>query len=135
MATSHWPAGDIYRIAERGHLLHMQGRYREAAVIFEGLVAADPGNRYCREALAAAWLALGEPPRALEQLDVLLSDAPGDLAVRVRRSETYLLAGDRNAARSDLEFLRHLLPRSEIRRLELALETGAAQATSFEDSR
>ena len=117
-----WPAEDVFRIAERGHSLHMQGRYREAVVIFEGLLAADPENQYCREALAAAWLALDEPLRALEQLDTLIRDVPGNLDARARRAEALLLTGDLSGARSDIGFLTRLLPESETRRLELALE-------------
>jgi tetratricopeptide (TPR) repeat protein len=135
MAATGWSAEDIYRIAERGHSLHLQGRYLEAAIIFEGLVSADPENRYCREALAAAWLALGEPHKALEQLDMLIREAPGDLAARVRRSEAYLQVGNRGAARSELEFLRRLLPGSETRRLESALETVGVKELLSEDPR
>src|SRR4051794_31806447 len=110
MRNPNWTDEDIYRIAERGHSLHLQGRYREAAVIFQGLIAADPDDRYCREALAAALLALDEPERAIEQLNVCLTRQPGDLAVRVRRVEAYLLAGNFSGATRDYQYLEHLLP-------------------------
>jgi len=75
-----WTRDDIYRICERGYSLHQQGRYREAAVIFDGLIAVDPDNDYCRDALAAALLALGEAQRAVEQLDTVLAHDSGHLA-------------------------------------------------------
>ena len=133
MSISEWPAEDIYRIAERGRSLHMQGKYPEAIVIFEGLLAADPQNAYCREALAAAWLAMGEPQQAIEQFDTLIRQTPGNLVARAHRTEAHLQAGNLDAARSDFEFLRRLLPDSEIRRLELALETAARKATFFKN--
>jgi tetratricopeptide (TPR) repeat protein len=128
MRNPGWTQDDIYVVAERGHSLHLQGRYREAVVIFQGLVAADPQDRYCRESLAAALLGLEEPERAIDQLDVLLTRDPGDLAVRARRLEAYLMAGNFPAAVRDFEYLKHLLPSHQIRRLELSLEAAARRA-------
>ena len=128
-----WTEEDIYRIAERGHSLHLQGCYREAAVIFQGLVAADPENHYCREALAAAWLALEEPERAIEQLDTLLAREPGDLVVRARRLEAYVAAGNFPEAIRDFEFLEHLLPPQQVRRLALSLESTASRQSFRKD--
>jgi predicted Zn-dependent protease len=125
MGKPGWSAEEIYLIAERGHSLHLQGRYREAAVIFQGLVAADPDDHYCRESLAAAWLGVGEPERAIEQLNALLVRDHGDLAVRARRLEAYLMAGNFSAAVRDFEYLKHLLPGHQVRRLELSLEAAA----------
>jgi len=122
MQRSNWTEEDVYLIAEVGHSLHMQGHYREAAVIFQGLVAVDPENRYCLDALAAAWLALGKPERAFAHINSLLAREPADLSVRVRRLEAYLQIGKTAAAAMDFAFLEHLLPAGEIRRLELRLE-------------
>ncbi len=122
MQNSNWTERDVYLIAELGHSLHLQGHYREAVVIFQGLVAVDPENRYCLEALAAAWLALGEPERAIEHLNSLLAHQPADLSARARRLEAYLQIGKVAAAARDFAFLEHLLPAGEIRRLELSVE-------------
>ena len=116
-------------IAERGYALHAEGRHREAAIVFEGLVAIDPDDRYARDALAAACLALGEPHRALEHLDILLHQDPSDLNARSRRAEARLEAGDVSGALSDLDQLRHLLPSREVRRLELHWEAARKRAT------
>jgi len=122
MQKSNWTEEDIYLIAELGHSLHLQGHFREAVVIFQGLVAIDPENHYCLDALAAAWLALGEPERAIEHINTLLARQPADLSVRARRLEAYLQIGKVAAAARDYEFLEHLLPAGEIRRLELSLD-------------
>ena len=135
MRRPGWTEEDVYRIAERGYSLHLQGRYREAAVIFEGLVAADPENSYCRQALAAARLALGEPQRAIDQLSPLIHRNPDELAARTRRFEAYLQAENLAGALADFELLRRLLPRSEFRRLELLLEAAVSKATLPEDLR
>jgi tetratricopeptide (TPR) repeat protein len=129
MRNPNWTEEDIYVVAERAHSLHLQGRYREAGIIFQGLVAADPENQYCRESLAAAWLALDEPEHAIEQLNVLLTRQPGDLAIRARRLEAYLLAGNFPAAIQDFEFLEHVLPSHQVRRLELSVEAAARRGT------
>src|SRR4051794_15429556 len=84
MQKSNWTEEDIYLIAELGHSLHLQGHYPEAVVIFQGLAAIDPANHYCLDALAAAWLALGEPERAIEHINILLARQPADLSVRAR---------------------------------------------------
>jgi len=133
MCRITWTDEDIYRIAERGHSLHLQGRYREAAVIFQGLVAAVPENHYCREALAAAWLALEEPERAIEQFNILLARQPGDLVVHARRLEAYLTAGNFPAAIQDFELLEHLLPPQQVRRLALSLESTASRQSFRKD--
>ena len=132
MRNPNWTAEDIYRVAERGHSLHLQGRYREAAIIFQGLIAADPDDRYCREALAAAWLALDEPERAIEQLNVCLQRQPSDLSARVRRVEAFLLAGNVAGAARDYEYLEHLLPSREARRLKLTMESAGRQPARLE---
>ena len=131
MRNPNWTEEDIYRVAERGHWLHLQGRYLEAAIIFQGLVAADPEDRYSREALAAAWLALGQPERAIEHLDYWLSREPSDLAMRSRRMEAYLLSGNFSAAVRDFEYLRKVLPTHQVRRLELTLEVSARNPALF----
>lgn len=131
-----WTEHDVYRIAERGYSLHQQGRYTEAAIIFEGLVAVDPQNDYCRDALAAAWLALGESERAIEQLNLLLTHDSGNIAARARRFEAHVRADDFDAAKADFEVLRRLLPAHEVRRLGFRLEASSIPyATLFPDLR
>jgi predicted Zn-dependent protease len=123
-----WTEDDVYRIAERAHSLYLQGRYREAAVIFEGLVAIDPSNAYCRNALAALYLLLDEPQRALAELNDLLAREPGNAAARARRCEAWLRLGQPGEARRDLDWLAGGRTHSHAARLRLLLESpGAAQ--------
>ena len=133
MRSPHWTEHDVYLVAERAHSLHLQGRYREASIIFQGLAAVDPENQYCLESLAAAWLALDEPERAIQSLNILLARQSGDLAVRARRMEAYLLAGNLAAAARDFEFLQHLLPAHQVRRLELSMEAAVRKAEIMDD--
>ena len=129
MGRYGWSEEDIYLVAERAHSLYLQGRFREAAIVFEGLVSADPDNQYCREALAAVWLALEEPQRAVDELTRLLARDEGNLAARARRFEASIRHGDLGAALADFDFLKFVLPQTEIRRLELQLQSAAAKAT------
>jgi tetratricopeptide (TPR) repeat protein len=135
MRKAGWTEEDIYLVADRGYSLHTEGHYREAAMIFEGLIAVDPENRYCRDALAAAWLAMGEPQRAIEQLNMLLSRRSDDLAARVRRFAAYLQAKQYGSALADFEVLKRLLPRNEGRRLELSLQSAISKTPLSGDSR
>jgi predicted Zn-dependent protease len=131
----NWTEEEIYLIAERGHSLHLEGQYREACVIFQGLVAVDPENPYAAESLAAAWLALGEHQRAIEQLNALLTKQPADLAVRAKRLQAYLMSGNLTPAIQDFEFLEHLLPAHEARRLELSLQSFGYRTASANSRR
>ena len=127
MRSPHWTDHEVYLVAERAHSLHLQGHYREAGVLLQGLAAVDPENQYCIESLAATWLALGEPERAIEALSILLARHSGDLAVRARRMEAYLMAGNLDGAARDFDFLQHLLPAHQVRRLELTLGATAGR--------
>jgi predicted Zn-dependent protease len=101
---------------------------REAIILFEGLVAVDPENAYCRNALAALLLALDEPQRALEQLQVAMRLDSGDMQARQRRCEALLQIGETSAAAEELAFLKSMLPIRETRRLELRLEAAINKA-------
>jgi hypothetical protein len=92
-------------------------------------VSADPDDPYCREALAAVWLALDEPQCAVDELTRLLARDEGHLAARARRCEASIRLGDLGAALADFDFLKFVLPQTEIRRLELQLQSAAAKAT------
>lgn len=123
MPKLDWTNDEVYLVAERAHSLYMQGRLREAATLFEGLVALDPENAYCRNALATVYLALDEARNALEQLHVAMRLDSGNMQARQRLCEALLQLGDTSAAAAELEFLQRMLPLSETRRLQLRLET------------
>src|SRR5262245_41253466 len=121
-----WTKEDIYLVAEHGHALHNQGRYREAVVVFEGLVAIDPTDAYCRKALAAAHLARGHAESALDPLNAVLARDPRDLDALARRCEAYLELEQVDEAKRDWVALKRHGDSADVRRLGLMLETALA---------
>ncbi|HVO62387.1 MAG TPA: tetratricopeptide repeat protein [Terriglobales bacterium] len=117
MPEMGWTQDEICLLAERGYALYRQGRYQEAAVIFEGLTVLDPLNSYCRTALAAVCLALGEFQRAVDELSFLLNLNPSDQEARARRCEAYCTMGNWSAAGQDLAILRRNGERNHVPRL------------------
>ena len=123
-ANSDWTSHEMYLIASRGYALYLQGRYREASMVFEGLVAIEPSNRYFRVALATIYVAQEDLQRALEQLNQLISRYPNDLEARVRRCEVCLRLERESEAQDDLNYL-SLREVSHVRRLRLLMATVA----------
>jgi Flp pilus assembly protein TadD len=117
-----WTSEDVFLVSDRAYSLFQQGRYREAAVLFEGLVAVDPGNSYCANALAACHYMLGEPQQTVAVLDRFLQVNPNDLEAHSRRCEALLQLGRTNEARQDLEFLNRKGAGQYSRRLRLLFE-------------
>ena len=78
--------GEIYYVAERGYRLY-EGRLREAAILFEGLIVIDPENAYCRKALAAISIGLGQHWLAVRQLSAIIARDPLDTDALARRCE------------------------------------------------
>lgn len=119
--ASGWSPEDVYLIAARAHALLEQGRLHEAAALFEGLVAIDPGNLYCRHALAAVYLSIGAPKLAIEQLSSALLHSPDDAETLARRCEALLATGETARAEADLAALRRNGGAGQIARLEARL--------------
>lgn len=126
MPDTRWTADEIYLLASRGYALYRQGLYREAGVIFEGLTSVDPANAYCRTALAAVCMNLGEAGRAIEELTVLLRNNPADHEARARRGEAYCQLQNWREARQDLEVLRRNGERGHVQRLTWRLQAAGA---------
>src|SRR5262245_25787983 len=89
-AESDWSSHEVYLIASKGYALYLQGRWRESAIIFEGLAAIAPRNRYVRLALATIYVAQEDLLRSLEELNQLISLFPNDAEARARRCEVFL---------------------------------------------
>ena len=116
MPEMGWTEEEIYLLADRGYAMYRQGRYLEAAVLFEALTALDPLNAYCRTALAAVCLQAGDAQRAVGELSFLLNLNPANHDARARRCEAYCQLRNWNEARHDLAILqrngeRHHVPR------------------------
>jgi tetratricopeptide (TPR) repeat protein len=117
MPEPGWTKEEIYLLLERGYALFKQGRYREAAVIFDGVTALDPLNSYARTALAAVCLVIGEPQRAASELSFVLNQNPADKAARAQRCEAYCQVGKWDEALQDLTILRRNGERQHVDRL------------------
>jgi tetratricopeptide (TPR) repeat protein len=127
MAETTWTPEETYLLTERAYALYKQGCYEEAAVIFEGLLGLDPISSYCRTALAAACLAMGDAQRAAQQLTILLEQRPADLEARARRCEAYCDLGRWDEARQDLAVLQRNGERTHVPRLTCRLQAGRAR--------
>lgn len=126
MPEMGWTSDEIYALTDRGYALYRQGRYREAAVIFEGVTALDPMNAYGRTALAAVCLELGDARRAVSELSFLLNRNPADHEARARRCEAYCALHNWNEARQDLAILRRNGERQHVQRLTWRLQAEGA---------
>jgi tetratricopeptide (TPR) repeat protein len=115
-----WSREEVYCIAERGYRLYREGRLREAAILFEGLIVIDPENAYSRKALAAISIRSGRQELAIGHLSAILQRDRHDVDALARRCEVWIAMGDLAAARQDLDLLTALPGGVEhARRLEL----------------
>ncbi|MEO6589395.1 MAG: hypothetical protein ABIP06_08825 [Pyrinomonadaceae bacterium] len=113
-AAAGWTADEIRLVSELGYALAGQGRNQEAIAIFEGLVALAPATVYFETALGALWLRENEPARALQHLNAAISADANDISARVNRGEVFLLLGNYQGARDDLNFvLRQKIPQDK----------------------
>jgi predicted Zn-dependent protease len=122
MPATDWTQEELYMLADRGHALYRQGRYPEAAVIFDGLTTLAPSNVYYRTALSAVCLAMGEVQRAIEELTRLLTDNPALQDARARRCEAYCAVARWDQARQDLAILQRNGARNHVQRLSWRLQ-------------
>jgi predicted Zn-dependent protease len=120
MAAS-WTTEEIELVAERAYQLHLQGKHLDAAIIFEGLLAVDPRNVYCMEALAALSLKLGSPENALEYANHALAFAPSQVEALACRCEANLLLNRFAAAQQDLESIEELQAKTHVARLTMRI--------------
>lgn len=102
-AAAEWNKDEIRIISEIAYSLAQQGRYGEAIVIFEGLLAIAPATAYFQAALGALYLRVKNIEKAVEHLNHALKIEQGDVISLVNRGEALLLAGKISEARSDLE--------------------------------
>jgi tetratricopeptide (TPR) repeat protein len=102
-AAADWNKDEIRIISEIAYSLAQQGRYGEAIVIFEGLLAIAPATGYFQAALGALKLRLKNLPKAIEHLTAALKIEEADVVSLVNRGEAHLLSGNVKLAREDLE--------------------------------
>jgi hypothetical protein len=67
-----WSREERYYIAERAYRFYREGFLQESELLFAGLLAIDPNDAYCRQALTVIQAALLEKqnaPQLLAKLD------------------------------------------------------------------
>jgi Flp pilus assembly protein TadD len=126
MPQHGWTDEDVFLVAERAFSLYQQGCCREAAVLLEGLTVVDPKNAYCHDALAAAYLALGEPQQAVLAASTALRLQPNHTEARSRRCEAFVRLRRFEEARQDLEAFRQARAMVHVRRMQARLRAANA---------
>ena len=124
-----WTNAEIELVAERAYQLHLQGRHSEAAIIFEGLLAIDPRNAYCLEALTALSLRLGSAQDAIKYADRALALVPDNLEALACRCEANILLNRFPDARKDLQAMQSMGAQTHVARLTMRI--GSAEKFAF----
>ena len=119
---ARWTEEEIYLVMNRAHLLATQGLYPEAAQIFAGVLAVDPRNRYCRNALASLILLLGDPQNALAVADEGLQQLAAEPAFHARRAEALIALHRFPEARQEIRWLTENSSEAALQSLMLRLE-------------
>lgn len=126
MPEMGWTEEEVYLLSERGYAFYRQGQYQEAGIIFSALIALDPLNAYCRMALAALCMLLGDAQRAVTELSIVLQQNPAYHEARARRSEAYCALHKWKEGREDLEILRRNGQRQYISRITARMRAAGA---------
>ena len=119
--SASWSNGEIELVADLAYQLHLQGKHVDAATIFEGLLAIDPRNIYCLEALAALSLKIGSAEDALEYANRALAFSPKQLEALACRCEANVLLNRFAEAQQDVESLEHLGAKAHSARLTMRI--------------
>lgn len=118
-----WSREEVYFVAERGYRLYAEGHLHQAAILFEGLIAIDSENTYCRKALGAIALALGQAGLAAGHFGAIIAHDRLDIDALAGRCEALIAIGDLAAAQRDLASLAVLPGGAEhARRLKLQFQ-------------
>ena len=94
---------ELGTISQIAYYMMMQGKYREARILFEALVAIEPSNEYNYRALGVLAQHEGDSDRALEQFGYAIQLASKQPQAYVNRAEIHILRGDLAAAEQDLQ--------------------------------
>ena len=94
---------ELYAISQHGYTLFLNGKVRDAQVIFEGLVAIDPRNDYYYRALGVVYHRQGDAERAIRQFTHAITVAPKSAAGYVNRAEVHIARRDIEQATADLD--------------------------------
>lgn len=94
---------ELYAIAQHGYALFLNGKVRDAQVVFEGLVAVDPRNDYYYRALGVVYHRLGDAQRAIRQFSHAITVNPSSATAYVNRAEVHIARRDTEEALKDLD--------------------------------
>lgn len=119
--AERWTEEEQYLVAQLAYDFAMQGRYGEAEVLLEGLLAAVPQYEYVRRTLAGLRLHLGKAEAALGLVNA--GGAASELTdMRRLRLESLLQLGRTQEAHQEYAALRPRLEPGESLRFALALQ-------------
>lgn len=95
---------ELHAISQLGYTLFLNGKIRDARVIFEGLVAVDPRNEYYYRALGVVYHREGDISRALRQFTHAITvSEQTSVAAFVNRAEVHISRRDYASAQTDLD--------------------------------
>lgn len=117
---------ELHCISQLGYTLFLNGKIRDARIIFEGLVAVDPRNEYYYRALGVVYHREGDPERALRQFGHAITvSGQRSVAAFINRAEVHIARRDHMRALDDLELAVRLAPdpRDPLGRKARALRT------------
>jgi len=101
---------DLYQIAQHGYTLYLNGKFKDAQTIFEGLVALDPKSDYYYRALGVVYHRRGDAERAIRQFTHAIKVSPRSIAAYVNRAEVHISRRDFSSAIGDLSQAIQLSP-------------------------
>jgi len=92
-----------YAMAEMGYQLFLQGKYKEAQTIFDGLIVLNPYDGYFHSVSGSIWARLGQDDKAINEYSIAINLSPKDSQVLVNRAELLLRKGQFEDALNDLK--------------------------------
>lgn len=125
---------DLLQHAMQGFLMYEQGRYDEARVIFQELLALDPTEGYYRTALGATCLAVDELDESLVHFNEAIRLNDADTAALINRGEVHLRLGNILEAVHDFTRVVDLDPENKDPLTERARVLAAAARQSAEEA-
>lgn len=117
---------ELHCISQLGYTLFLNGKVRDARIVFEGLVAVDPKNEYYYRALGVVYHREGDPERALRQFGHAITvSGRRSVAAYVNRAEVHIARRDHERALADLDDALQLArdPREPLARKARALKS------------
>lgn len=92
-----------YSMADIGYKLFLQGKYKDAIIIFDGLVALNPYDGYFHSVLGSIYARINEEDKAIREFSVSANLSPHDPQVLVNLGELLLNKGQFEEALTSLK--------------------------------